>query len=64
MLGNVGNADSYPLFIFTFKTTRAVVVETEGFSIPQFKAVEQFSDLDKTVVEKLIDAFIEKKQLR
>ena len=30
----------------------------------QFKAVEQFSDDDKTVVKKLIDAFIVKKQLQ
>ncbi len=31
--------------------------------LQQFKAVEQFSDDDKTVVKKLIDAFIVKKQL-
>lgn len=32
--------------------------------LQQFKAVEQFSDDDKTVVKKLIDAFIVKKQLQ
>ena len=32
--------------------------------LQQFKAVEQFSDDDKTVVKKLIDAFITKKQLQ
>ena len=32
--------------------------------LQQFKAVEQFTDDDKTVVKKLIDAFIVKKQLQ
>ncbi|MFN8262258.1 MAG: hypothetical protein U0T07_01935 [Chitinophagales bacterium] len=32
--------------------------------LQQFKAVELFSDDDKTVVKKLIDAFITKKQLQ
>ena len=32
--------------------------------LQQFKAVEQFNDDDKTVVKKLIDAFIVKKQLQ
>ena len=32
--------------------------------LQQFKAVEQFSDEDKTVIKKLIDAFITKKQLQ
>jgi len=32
--------------------------------LQQFKAVEQFTDEDKTVVKKLIDAFIVKKQLQ
>jgi len=32
--------------------------------LQQFKAVEQFADEDKTVVKKLIDAFIVKKQLQ
>ncbi len=32
--------------------------------LQQFKAVEQFADDDKTVVKKLIDAFIVKKQLQ
>jgi len=32
--------------------------------LQQFKAVKQFSDDDKTVVKKLIDAFIVKKQLQ
>ncbi len=30
----------------------------------QFKAVEQFTDGDKNVVKKLIDAFVVKKQLQ
>lgn len=32
--------------------------------LQQFKAVEQFTDDDKNVVKKLIDAFIVKKQLK
>ena len=32
--------------------------------LQQFKAVEQFTDDDKNVVKKLIDAFIVKKQLQ
>ena len=32
--------------------------------LQQFKAVEQFTDDDKSVVKKLIDAFIVKKQLQ
>jgi transcriptional regulator with XRE-family HTH domain len=32
--------------------------------LQQFKAVEQFTDDDKTVIKKLIDAFIVKKQLQ
>ena len=32
--------------------------------LQQFKAVEQFTDDDKTVIKKLIDAFITKKQLQ
>jgi len=32
--------------------------------LQQFKAVEQFADDDKTVIKKLIDAFIVKKQLQ
>jgi hypothetical protein len=32
--------------------------------LQQFKAVEQFNDDDKTVVKKLIDAFIVKKKLQ
>jgi hypothetical protein len=32
--------------------------------LQQFKAVEQFTEDDKTVVKKLIDAFIVKKQLQ
>jgi hypothetical protein len=32
--------------------------------LQQFKAVEQFTDEDKTIVKKLIDAFIIKKQLQ
>lgn len=32
--------------------------------LQQFKAVEQFADDDKSVVKKLIDAFIVKKQLQ
>jgi hypothetical protein len=32
--------------------------------LQQFKAVEQFTDDDKAVVKKLIDAFIIKKQLQ
>jgi hypothetical protein len=32
--------------------------------LQQFKAVEQFNDDDKTVIKKLIDAFITKKQLQ
>ncbi|MDR3711304.1 MAG: hypothetical protein P4L51_00690 [Puia sp.] len=32
--------------------------------LQQFKAVEQFTDEDKTVIKKLIDTFIVKKQLQ
>ena len=38
--------------------------EGKDFELLQFQAVEQFADDDKTVVKKLIDAFIVKKQLQ
>lgn len=41
---------------------KASLKDTELLS--QFKAVEQFNDDDKTVVKKLISAFITKKHLQ
>lgn len=43
---------------------KASLKDAELLQQQQFKAVEQFTDDDKTVVKKLIDAFIVKKQLQ
>lgn len=44
------------------KKVKASLKDTE--LLLQFKAVEQFNDDDKTVIKKLIDAFITKKHLQ